>query len=223
MTTAPPVRVRTAGPAAAPLLAAATGAGGLLLVLWIAFASRTPDPLDRRLYADLHGSRGTAETGLARHLTTIGDGAPLVAVLGLLCLWTWVAWRRWEPFAVTALALVFAGGASTVMKHLAGRERPPAGGWMSSADGNSFPSGHTSVATAGYLALAMAVAALIASPRLRTMVVAAGAGLALAIGWTRVELGVHWPTDVVAGWCVGVGAACVALACWVLAPPTLRP
>ncbi len=218
-----PARVRTAGPATVPLLAVAAVAGGLVLALWMTVAIHSPDDVDQDLYGTIHGSRGTTETGLAKHLTAIGDGAPLLAVLGLLCIATWMTWRRWEPLAVTAMAMFLGAGASTVIKHLAGRTRPPAAGWMSSADGNSFPSGHTTVTTAGYLTLAMCVAVLLNSTGGRALVLAVGAALVLGIGWTRIELGVHWPTDVLAGWAVGVGAACVALACWTLAPPTLRP
>ena len=78
------------------------------------------------------------------------------------------------------------------------------------------------MATAAYLTLAMCVAVLVPAMWAR-VVVTAGVALALGVGWTRVELGVHWPTDVLAGWSIGAGTACVALACWRLAPPTLGP
>jgi undecaprenyl-diphosphatase len=221
-TTRVPARVRTVGPPTAPLLAAAAGAGGLVVALWLGCAIHAPGALDRSLYNSVHGTRGTTETGVAKHLTWIGDGVPLIAVLGLLGLGALLVWRRWEPLAVTALAVVLGSSTSTALKAMAGRTRPPTDGWMSSAGGDSFPSGHTTAATAGYLTLAMCVAVLLGSTRARALVMSSGAALALAIGWTRVELGVHWPSDVLAGWAVGAGAACVALACWTLAPPTLR-
>jgi undecaprenyl-diphosphatase len=219
----PPARVRTRGPAASPLLATAAGAGGLVLLLWVTVAVSAPTSADRGIYRRLHGSPGTTETSFARHLTFIGDGVPLFAILlalGLLCR---LHWGRWEPLAVTAMAVTLAGVASTVVKVAAGRDRPPTTGWLASARGNSFPSGHTTASTAGYVALALCVAVLAASVRQRVLALVAGAGMAVAVGWTRVELGVHWPSDVLAGWAVGGGAACAALACWVLAPPTLRP
>lgn len=223
MHTALPERVRVAGPGTRVLLVAAGGAALAVTGLWAAFASGAPAGADRDVYSALHGSRGSAETGIARHLTTLGNGLTMAVVLGILCLATWLTYRRWEPLAVTAGALVVGEAVSSAVKVAAGRSRPPSTGWMSSAAGNSFPSGHTTAATAGYLALAMSVAVLLTSIRLRVLVISAAAGLALAVGWTRVELGVHWPTDVLAGWAVGTAAACVALACWVLVPPTLRP
>jgi undecaprenyl-diphosphatase len=223
MHSAAPARVRTAGPPTSVLLAGWAATAAFVLLLWVTFAGGPPDPLDRHLFGWVHGSPGTAETGFAKHLTMIGDGVPLIATLLVLGVLARVVWHRWEPLAVTALAVALAGTTSTVVKLAAGRDRPPASGWMSSAAGNSFPSGHTTVATAGYLTLAAAVAVLTTSARARAVVLGSAFGLVQLIGWTRVELGVHWPTDVFAGWAIGTGAACAAMACWQLGPLTLRP
>lgn len=216
-------RLRTAGPPPAPLLAVAAGAGALVLALWVTVAVHSPADLDQDVYNTVHGTRGSTETAFARHLTAIGNGVPLVLLLAAMCLWSWFAWRRWEPTLVSTMALFLAAVVEKVIKVAVGRSRPPAPGWLSTAEGNSFPSGHTTMATAAYLTLAMCVAVLLPVVWARVVVMMAGVALALGVGWTRVELGVHWPTDVLAGWAIGAGAACVALACWRLAPPTLRP
>jgi undecaprenyl-diphosphatase len=134
----------------------------------------------------------------------------LVAVLCLLGGLAYAALRSWRPLLTSGVAVAGAALVSTVVKLLAGRARPPASGWLTTdASGNSFPSGHSTVATAGYLGLAVGVAALLRSPALRAVVVGAGALMAITIGWTRLELGVHWPTDVLAGWTIGVAAVVV--------------
>ncbi|MEV8610035.1 phosphatase PAP2 family protein [Amycolatopsis sp. NPDC051373] len=81
---------------------------------------------------------------------------------------------------------------------LIARPRPPETDWAAAASGQSFPSGHTSDAI-----LAAGVLARLAAQRLRdrpvlraTLWIIAGTYV-VAIAWTRVYLGVHWPTDVI--------------------------
>jgi membrane-associated phospholipid phosphatase len=194
-----------------PMVGSVVGAGGALLALWAVFVRHSPDDLDQDIYRDLHGTAGSGTARFAAHLTDIGDGAPLVAVLCVLGVLAFTALRSWRPLLTSGGAVALGAVISTVVKLLADRARPPAAGWLvADASGNSFPSGHTTVTTAGYLGLAVGVAALLRRSWARNFVVAAGAALAVTIGWTRIELGVHWPTDVVAGWTVGLLAVVVA-------------
>jgi undecaprenyl-diphosphatase len=197
-------------PTARPAVGAALTAGGVLLGLWAVFVRHSPDDLDSDVYGKLHGHAGSGAARFADHVTGIGDGPKLVAVLALLGVLAYAALRSWRPFLTSGCAVAVAAVVSTVVKLLAGRARPPASGWLTpDASGNSFPSGHTTVATAGYLGLAVGAAALLHSTAARAVTIAAGAVMAVVIGWTRVELGVHWPTDVLAGWIVGVAAVVV--------------
>jgi undecaprenyl-diphosphatase len=194
-----------------PMVGSVLGAGGVILALWTVFVRHSPDDLDRDIYDDLHGRAGSGTARFAERLTGIGDGAPLVTVLCALGILAFLALRSWRPLLTSGGAVAVGAVISTLVKLLADRARPPASGWLiADASGNSFPSGHTTVTTAGYLGLAVGVAALLRSQWARTLIVATGAAFAVAIGWTRVELGVHWPTDVVAGWTVGIIGVLVA-------------
>jgi undecaprenyl-diphosphatase len=74
----------------------------------------------------------------------------------------------------------------------------------------SFPSGHTMIASVLYPTLAFVAASNLKQRRLRVFLIAFAIGLAVLVGFTRVYIGVHYPTDVLGGWCLG---AALAIAC----------
>jgi len=78
----------------------------------------------------------------------------------------------------------------------------------------SFPSGHAMLSAVTYLTLGALLARAQTQKRLRTYILAAAVLVTLLVGLSRIYLGVHWPTDVLAGWCLG---AAWALICWAAA------
>jgi undecaprenyl-diphosphatase len=78
----------------------------------------------------------------------------------------------------------------------------------------SFPSGHSMMAAVTYLTLATLVARVLPTRALKIYVLTLAILVTLAVGISRVYLGVHWPTDVLAGWTAG---AAWALAWWLFA------
>jgi undecaprenyl-diphosphatase len=78
----------------------------------------------------------------------------------------------------------------------------------------SFPSGHAMLSAVTYLTLGVLIARAQETRRLRGYVLGGAILLTLLIGLSRVYLGVHWPTDVLAGWCLG---AAWAMLCWSVA------
>jgi undecaprenyl-diphosphatase len=121
--------------------------------------------------------------------------------------------KRIRHSLVLGGAVLLALASSNASKVFYDRPRPelvPHGVEVYSA---SFPSGHSTLAAATYLTLAMLVASL--EPRRRTKALAYGVAVAVlaAVGFSRVYLGVHWPSDVLAGWCLG---AMWALAGWLV-------
>ena len=74
---------------------------------------------------------------------------------------------------------------------------------------HSFPSGHSAMAAAVFLTLATVVASVEPRRRTKALIYALAVGLVVAVGVSRVYLGVHWPTDVLGGWALGTGWALV--------------
>jgi undecaprenyl-diphosphatase len=78
---------------------------------------------------------------------------------------------------------------------------------------SSFPSGHATLAAVTYLTLGGLMASLHSSRRLKFYFIGLAIILTVAIGLSRVYLGVHYPTDVLAGWCIGAAWAALLDAC----------
>lgn len=96
-------------------------------------------------------------------------------------------------------SLWFCAIVTSYLKDVVDRGRPAAGAGMTSA---SFPSGHAANTTAFVVALAL-VMPLATTAVSRKRAVAVSLAVSLLIGWTRLALGVHWASDVVAGWVLG--------------------
>ncbi|AXE87470.1 phosphatase PAP2 family protein [Streptomyces sp. Go-475] len=164
---------------------------------------------------DLHSwppaHRPAVALALARGLTATGTGVIpyMLAVLAGL-----VAGRsvRGRLFAVALCVACLGTGQAArygVMQLIA-RPRPPRADWAAHASGWAFPSGHATTATltAGLLV----VAVLVRGPRGRALLALAACCWGALVGLTRVYLGVHWFTDVLGGWLLGLGwlGLCVA-------------
>jgi undecaprenyl-diphosphatase len=111
--------------------------------------------------------------------------------------------RSFLPFVLTLLAVAAADGLAGLLKAAVGEARPAEpGALVSIPHSNSFPSGHTATSFAAATILSAFVPR--AAPAFYL--------LALAIGWSRIYVGVHWPLDVVGGGLIGLVTALLLLA-----------
>lgn len=148
-----------------------------------------------------------------RDLTALGSVAVLttltLSVAGFLALA--------GKLRVALFVLVSIGGGvalSFALKHGFDRPRPDLVAHGADVFTASFPSAHASMSAVAYLALGALMARIQPLLRLKIYIVALAVALTLIVGISRVYLGVHWPSDVLAGWTLG---SSWALLCWLLA------
>jgi len=162
---------------------------------WLIIALRTPGDL-----ADPIGPKWIEE--MMRDFTALGSTG--VLTLMVLAVAGFLAMSRKGYTALFVLVSV-AGGVliSQTMKWAYARPRPdlvPHGAEVFTA---SFPSGHSMMAAVVYLTLGALLARTQSGRRVKTYVLAVAVLLTVLVGVSRVYLGVHWPTDVLAGWALG--------------------
>ncbi|MBN9506910.1 MAG: phosphatase PAP2 family protein [Altererythrobacter sp.] len=151
---------------------------------------------------------------MARDFTALGG----VAVLTLITLSAagFLALRR-QPRAMWFVLLSVAGGQllSTLLKHGFNRPRPELVPHETVVYSASFPSGHSAMAAITYLTLGLLLARFQPDRQVKVYLLALAVFVTIAVGVSRVYLGVHWPTDVLAGWTLGaawaIGCRIVAL------------
>jgi undecaprenyl-diphosphatase len=173
--------------------------------------------LDTAAARDLHdwvrGSPGLV-TGL-KVLTFLGTPAWFYVIVTAAAL---VVWRRGRARLALFLVVTTLGGGllDTVVKIAVNRPRPSLVDPVATAHGKSFPSGHAMSSTIGYGALLLVFLPVIA-PRLRPLVIGGFALLVAAIGFSRLALGVHYITDVIGGYVLGLAwlaASTAAFSTW---------
>jgi membrane-associated phospholipid phosphatase len=124
-------------------------------------------------------------------------------VTGLLAVLLWFRHARRLALWITATMI---GGAvlDTVLKTVVGRARPVFAHPVATAPGASFPSGHAFTATLGAGVVLLTVLPLLPR-RGRALGWLIAASVPLAVGYSRIALGVHWMSDVLGGWLLGIG------------------
>jgi undecaprenyl-diphosphatase len=199
-------RVHQFGRGALALVAAWVMAAAVLIAAGEAVAhSTTITSWDEHITRHVVAHRTSALTAVMKGVTWAGSW---IAAFVMACLIAVLAWRRrMRPVAVVVVITLWLGelAAVTLTKSVVRRPRPPEAIRLVSAHGWSFPSGHTANAVVVFVTFALLVTALVGAPWVRVLSwVVSMLALGL-VGFSRIELGVHWTTDVLASWvwCAG--------------------
>jgi membrane-associated phospholipid phosphatase len=194
----------------------ATGAAGVVgfvvLALLLILGSGI-DQFDQRVLAAVVSVRDPNLTVFARAVTLVGSAQVViwVGIAGALLLWLRTR-RVLMPIALLA-ALAATASLVTIVKFTLNRPRPPVDlalgpPFMDAA----FPSGHTTDGSVLVVLTASMLALTYRRQLMRRLLVIISCALALLIGWSRVYLGDHWPTDVLAGWLLAATMVSVTMA-----------
>lgn len=171
-----------------------------LVLAWSAMLLFGGLEFDRGLLILAYAGRDPNVTAAARWVTELGGFAVLLPVTALGA--AWLLWRRDWRTALLLVAVALSGRLLVeLQKDWTARLRPDANEHLVAAQSLAFPSGHAANATLVWLGLALL---LPMSDRARPFAIWGAVWLALAIGVSRVLLGVHWPSDVIAGWSFGL-------------------
>ena len=148
-----------------------------------------------------------------RDITPLGGYAVVLlislAVIGYLLMDGKRGAALWVLVSVSGGAVI-----SNLLKLAIERPRPDLVARLVEVNTSSFPSGHATLAAVTYLTLGALLSRVETRRRAKIYVLTVAVVLTVLIGVSRIYLGVHWPTDVLAGWCVG---AAWAMLCWRIA------
>lgn len=165
------------------------------VILWLRDTGKSNDPWGPIWLEDI-----------ARDITALGSPAVLGLFVLLASSFLLLAGKR----TLSLFMLAAAGGGTlvvTVLKEAFARPRPqlaPDGLFVYTA---SFPSGHAMVSAVVYLTLGALIARLAPMTRLKLYIMSIAVMLTGLVGFSRIYLGAHWPSDVLAGWAVGAAWA----------------
>jgi undecaprenyl-diphosphatase len=191
---------------------------GSLLALWTSITVAVTefgrvDQLDATASATAQRHMTTESTSWAELLASLASTktALIVTVVGALVL---LARRHWRGAIALGLVFPVTQGLVQLVKVIVERPRPEANSTLAEAGGFSFPSAHSATSVAVYATIAFILIRASRHGHSRIAVASLAAALVLAVGFSRVLLGAHYPTDVLAGWTFG---ALVASLCWLVA------
>ena len=154
--------------------------------------------LDRAAIRAVRNGRRPAVVTTARAVSTLAEPA-FCSLLLTACAVTVTRRTGWRAGCIPCLVVASGTAVRRVMSRMIARPRPPAAGWLAEPEGFSLPSKHTTLAALTTGACARSLRAGGATMHMLPLVAAAG------VGASRVYLGVHWPSDILAAWLFAEG------------------
>jgi undecaprenyl-diphosphatase len=187
-------------------LGAAALAIGTFIRITQELLEKEVDAVDRALLLKVVAARISSLNVVMVDITSLGS-ATLVTLFSLVALAVFAAMRAWSNALQVAAASAGSWLWTVVFKSFIERARPEGVPRLVEAWGYSYPSGHSLSSAALYLTIALLIGQYLRSHRARVALTAGSLALISTVAFSRVYLGVHYPSDVTSGVCVGVAWA----------------
>lgn len=183
----------------------------LVLIAWLTASGHIAgfDEQGLLYWRNANGNVAPAMLEWVRDLTSLG-GVFLRNLFTLFAVAALLVLSRGREAIWLAVTVIGGWLTNSAIKYLVERPRPSFVSHLTEAAGPSFPSGHSFNAAVVALAIAFAFNASITSRPIRITLLSLAIVLSMAIAWSRVWLGVHYPSDVIAGWLGGAGWVFIA-------------
>jgi undecaprenyl-diphosphatase len=150
---------------------------------------------------------------MVRDVTALGGVIVLLMVVGSVAGFLLLV-RRYHMMWLMLVATIGATAINSTIKGMVDRPRPTIVPQLTDVSHESFPSGHSAMSAAVYLTLGGLLAQTVSRRRIKLYFIGVAMAVTFMVGFSRICLGVHYPTDVLAGWAVGL---VWALLCWLAA------
>ena len=151
--------------------------------------------------------------GAMRDITSLGSASVLVLITTATIIYFLLV-RRWATALLIFVAVAGGQVLSSLLKVGIDRPRPELVSHLVTETSLSFPSGHAMLSAVTYLTLGSLAARFLPGRVAKVYVLSLSVLVAILVGISRIYLGVHWPSDVLAGWCAGFAWA---MLCWLVA------
>jgi undecaprenyl-diphosphatase len=145
--------------------------------------------------------------------TALGSPVVLLLVVGIV-VGLMVLQRKYAIVWLTIGSTIGGSLAAFALKHVIGRERPTVVPHLQEVTSPSFPSGHAMLAAVVYLTLGSLLMEVVVGRLAKTYCLGCALLVTFIVGASRIYLGVHYPTDVLAGWMAGLAWS---ISCWIIA------
>jgi undecaprenyl-diphosphatase len=193
------------GPVLAFLLIGLLGASAVaFFAFWARVVTRgMTTPLDEFVLRWFAAHRTPLLNSIMVQVTSLGNPTTLLVLLAVSSLFLWLTQHR---YSVYLLLIGILGGTiiNTALKFFFHRQRPSVVQWVTQVSSQSFPSGHAMMSLIAYGSIAYLVGRLEPTRAMRVTTWVFTVIIILAIGISRVYLGVHYPSDVIAGYVGGL-------------------